>query len=79
MINADVRPTLFSLVTLVSLSNVSVAVLRRSKVRYRYSENVADNLGSLNDKTMRLPMDSPVFAKLQDIIESSARSPQWCV
>ncbi|WVF66251.1 hypothetical protein IAT40_000991 [Kwoniella sp. CBS 6097] len=33
--------------------------------------------GSLNDKTMRLPMDNPIFVKLQEIIEHSPRSPQW--
>lgn len=26
---------------------------------------------------MRLPMDSPIFQKLQDIIERAPRSPQW--
>ncbi|OWZ79155.1 condensin complex subunit 1 [Cryptococcus neoformans Bt85] len=33
--------------------------------------------GSLQDKTMRLPMDNPIFTKLQDIIEFSPKSPQW--
>ncbi|WVQ93873.1 hypothetical protein IAU59_000951 [Kwoniella sp. CBS 9459] len=33
--------------------------------------------GSLNDKTMRLPMDNPIFIKLQEIIEHSPKSPQW--
>ncbi|WWC85617.1 uncharacterized protein L201_000481 [Kwoniella dendrophila CBS 6074] len=33
--------------------------------------------GSLSDKTMRLPMDSPIFVKLQEIIEHSPKSPQW--
>ncbi|WWC67026.1 uncharacterized protein I206_100933 [Kwoniella pini CBS 10737] len=33
--------------------------------------------GSLSDKTMRLPMDNPIFVKLQEIIEHSPRSPQW--
>ncbi|OCF41749.1 condensin complex subunit 1 [Kwoniella heveanensis CBS 569] len=33
--------------------------------------------GSLNDKTMRLPMDNPIFVKLQEIIEHSPKSPQW--
>ena len=33
--------------------------------------------GSLTDKTMRLPMDSPIFLKLQEIIENAPKSPQW--
>ncbi|TXT06039.1 hypothetical protein VHUM_03512 [Vanrija humicola] len=33
--------------------------------------------GSLADKTMRLPMDNPVFVKLQSVIEHASRSPQW--
>ncbi|WVW81595.1 hypothetical protein I302_103590 [Kwoniella bestiolae CBS 10118] len=33
--------------------------------------------GSLSDKTMRLPMDNPIFVKLQEIIEHSPKSPQW--
>ncbi|WVQ81007.1 hypothetical protein IAT38_003114 [Cryptococcus sp. DSM 104549] len=33
--------------------------------------------GSLADKTMRLPMDNPIFIKLQEIIEHSPRSPLW--
>ncbi|KAK8845335.1 hypothetical protein IAR55_006048 [Kwoniella newhampshirensis] len=33
--------------------------------------------GSLSDKTMRLPMDNPIFVKLQEIIEHSPRSPHW--
>ena len=35
--------------------------------------------GSLQDKTMRLPMDSPIFHKLQEIIENAPRSPHWSV
>nr|XP_019006310.1 condensin complex subunit 1 [Kwoniella mangroviensis CBS 8507]OCF69771.1 condensin complex subunit 1 [Kwoniella mangroviensis CBS 8507] len=33
--------------------------------------------GSLSDKTMRLPMENPIFLKLQEIIEHSPKSPQW--
>ncbi|WVO23669.1 uncharacterized protein IAS62_005024 [Cryptococcus decagattii] len=33
--------------------------------------------GSLQDKTVRIPMDNPIFTKLQDIIEFSPKSPQW--
>ncbi|WRT63457.1 uncharacterized protein IL334_000362 [Kwoniella shivajii] len=33
--------------------------------------------GSLSDKTMRLPMDNPIFVKLQEIIEHSPKSAQW--
>ncbi|EIW67908.1 hypothetical protein TREMEDRAFT_32861 [Tremella mesenterica DSM 1558] len=33
--------------------------------------------GSLQDKTMRLPMDSPIFLKLQEIVENAPRSPHW--
>ncbi|TYJ51842.1 hypothetical protein B9479_007560 [Cryptococcus floricola] len=35
--------------------------------------------GSLTDKTMRLPMDNPIFIKLRDIIEHSpkSQSPHW--
>ncbi|WVQ76449.1 hypothetical protein IAR50_006116 [Cryptococcus sp. DSM 104548] len=35
--------------------------------------------GSLADKTMRLPMDNPIFIKLRDIIEYSpkSQSPHW--
>ncbi|WVR03312.1 hypothetical protein IAU60_000303 [Kwoniella sp. DSM 27419] len=33
--------------------------------------------GSLSDKTMRLPMNNPIFVKLREIIELSPRSPLW--
>lgn len=33
--------------------------------------------GSLSDKTMRLPMDNPIFVKLGEMIESAPRSPLW--
>nr|ODN98900.1 condensin complex subunit 1 [Cryptococcus depauperatus CBS 7855] len=33
--------------------------------------------GSLQDKTLRLPMDNPIFIKLQEIIELSPKSPHW--
>lgn len=38
---------------------------------------VADGLGSLADRTMRLPMDNPIFIKLQDMIEQAPKSPYW--
>ncbi|KAF9269363.1 hypothetical protein L218DRAFT_1072228 [Marasmius fiardii PR-910] len=33
--------------------------------------------GSLHDKTLRLPMDNPVFRKLQEVIERPCRSKEW--
>jgi hypothetical protein len=35
--------------------------------------------GSLSDKTVRLPMDSPVFDKLQQMILYDVKSRQWYV
>jgi condensin complex subunit 1 len=31
----------------------------------------------LADKTMRLPMDNPIFVKLKDMVEHAPKSPQW--
>ncbi|ORY31954.1 non-SMC mitotic condensation complex subunit 1-domain-containing protein [Naematelia encephala] len=33
--------------------------------------------GSLADKTMRLPMDNPIFIKLQEMVENAPKSAQW--
>ncbi|GFZ43762.1 hypothetical protein JCM24511_01482 [Saitozyma sp. JCM 24511] len=33
--------------------------------------------GSLADRTMRLPMDNPIFVKLKDMVEHAPKSPQW--
>lgn len=41
------------------------------------SEAVADRPGSLADKTMRLPMDNPIFLKLKEIVENAPKSPYW--
>jgi hypothetical protein len=43
------------------------------------SEAVADRSGSLADKTMRLPMDNPIFLKLKEIVENAPKSPYWYV
>ncbi|KAG8832801.1 Condensin complex subunit [Serendipita sp. 399] len=43
----------------------------------RLSGTVKKVKGSLDDKSVRLSVDSPVFAKLQDIIESTGRSQDW--
>lgn len=36
-------------------------------------------LGSLSDKSNRLPMDNPIFQRLEDVIKHPASSLQWCV
>lgn len=44
------------------------------------TETIADGAtGSLSDKTMRLPMDNPIFIKLQEMVENAPKSPHWSV
>ncbi|KAF8524318.1 non-SMC mitotic condensation complex subunit 1-domain-containing protein [Hysterangium stoloniferum] len=43
----------------------------------RLNGSVKNVKGSLLDKSVRLPMDSPIFRKLQDMIEHPCRSKDW--
>ena len=72
----------YTCIALQRLGGSAKKVKGGSVTRYEIAIRRADMavtllLGSLSDKTMRLPMDSPIFVKLQDIIEFAPRSPKW--
>jgi condensin complex subunit 1 len=52
---------------------------KKVKGEFFFSLYVRLTPGSLQDKTVRLPMDNPVFVKLEAILKTSHRSPQWYV